>query len=164
MRQRRATARKPNQTEASASRSLAPEYILAGYNLPNPRAPMQTDNPSKAPVIFGIDAEFHTRKRIRRFLAEDGLIVEGHVTLDAVLEAHRRHRQSETGSWLPAIVINGQGDASISVHVLLAGRVDLIAKPIEPANCSVASSERLSRRATGTSQPPGKRIRTVPRN
>jgi two-component system CheB/CheR fusion protein len=151
MRQRWATARKPDQTEASVFRSLASEYILAGYNLPNPRAPMQAC-PSKAPVIFVIDDEFHAHKRIRRFLAKRGMIVEDHVTLEAVLEAHRLHQLSETGSWPPAIVINGQGDASISVQLLLAGTMDIIAKPIGPSKL-LSSVKRALEQVSDRSRP-----------
>jgi two-component system CheB/CheR fusion protein len=59
-----------------------------------------------------------------------GWTVEDYATTEDLVEAHRPHRLSEAGSWLPTVVINGQGNASISVQVLLTGTVDLIAKPI----------------------------------
>jgi two-component system CheB/CheR fusion protein len=62
-----------------------------------------------------------------------GWTVEDYATTEDLVGAHRLHRLSEAGSWLPAVVINGQGNASISVQVLLTGTVDLIAKPIGPS-------------------------------
>lgn len=84
------------------------------------------------PVIFVIDDDHRVRDRLRGILVNAGRVVEDYATTEDFLEAPRLHRLSEAGSWLPTVVINGQGNASISVQVLLTGTVDLIAKPIEP--------------------------------
>lgn len=132
-RPRPASAHKPDQTETcKTAGTIKPEFRLAGYSLPSIRTKLQSEAAlSEKPAIFVIDDDYHVRKRICRFLAEGGLIAAGYATSDTFLAFHCLHRLNDTRGWRPAIVITSKDDELLSVHVIVAGTLDFIAKPVE---------------------------------
>ena len=105
----------------------------------------------RAPIMFVVDDDGAVREAMRDLLQEDGRTVEIYASSEAFLAAYRPGREGcllvdaqmpgmgglallqrlhNEGTWLPAIMITGQGDVPMAVEAMKAGAADFIEKPI----------------------------------
>ena len=101
--------------------------------------------------MFVVDDDGAVREAMRDLLQEDGRTVEIYASSEAFLAAYRPGREGcllvdaqmpgmgglallqrlhNEGTWLPAIMITGQGDVPMAVEAMKAGAADFIEKPI----------------------------------